>query len=107
MAGRVDCIGEYDGVLSVIDFKTATKTKKEEWIQNYFEQATAYAIMYEELYGEPIKQIVIMITTSEGEIQIFKKKTKDYISPLNETIKNFWKSNQMNTIQEIIKENRK
>ena len=51
IAGQVDCIAEYNGKLSVIDFKTANKERKEDWIENYFLQTTAYAIMYEELFG--------------------------------------------------------
>ena len=49
MAGRVDCIAEYKGELAIIDFKTSSKTKREEWIDNYFAQETAYAIMFQEL----------------------------------------------------------
>ena len=48
LAGQVDCVAEYNGKLSVIDFKTSNKFKQEEWVQSYFMQCTAYAIMYEE-----------------------------------------------------------
>lgn len=103
MAGRLDCVAEYDGVLSIIDFKTSSKFKKEEYIQNYFEQATAYSLMYEEMFKIPVKQIVIMITTLEGEIQIFKKNPKNYYLQLNNTIKNYWKNNNYHDIQNTIK----
>ena len=63
IAGQVDCIAEYNGKLSVIDFKTSTKDKKEEWVENYFIQTSAYCEMYEELYGKAIDQIVILIVT--------------------------------------------
>ena len=56
LAGQVDCIGEYNGKLSVIDFKTANKERKEEWIDNYFLQCTAYALMYEELFKKDVKK---------------------------------------------------
>ena len=46
IAGQVDCIAEYNGKLSVIDFKTANKERQESWIENYFMQTTAYAQMY-------------------------------------------------------------
>lgn len=82
IAGRCDVIAEYEGILSVIDFKTSRKIKKEEYIQNYFEQATCYSLMYEELIGVEVPQIVIMIAASdevEGEVmQCFVRKTKDY-----------------------------
>ena len=53
-AGTVDCIGEYDGKLTVIDFKTSAKLKKREWVKDYFMQCSAYAVMYEERSGTPI-----------------------------------------------------
>ena len=71
LAGRVDCIAEYDGKLSVIDFKTSAKPKKEEWIQNYFIQETAYAKMFEELTGETIHTIITMIAVGNGSSQLF------------------------------------
>ena len=49
LAGRVDCVGEFDGVPSIIDFKTSKKLKKKDSITNYFIQESAYAIMWEEL----------------------------------------------------------
>ena len=52
-AGTVDCIGEYDGKLSVIDFKTSAKLKKREWVKDYFMQCSAYAVMFEERTGTP------------------------------------------------------
>ena len=53
VAGRVDCIAEYKGKISVIDFKTSTKEKKEEWVENYFIQGSAYCEMYEERFLQP------------------------------------------------------
>ena len=61
LAGRVDCIAEYNGELSVIDFKTSSKIKKKEWITDYFLQSCAYAIMWEERTKIPITQIVIIM----------------------------------------------
>ena len=79
VAGRVDCIAEYDGKLSVIDFKTASKPKEEKWILNYFMQCSAYAVMYEERTKIPVPQIVIMIAVESEEPQVFVKKRNDYI----------------------------
>ena len=88
VAGRTDCIGEFAGVLSVIDFKTSTRLKKEEWIDNYFEQGTAYALMYEELVGKPIDQIVIIISVDgETEPQLFIRDRKYYEESLVNKIK--------------------
>jgi genome maintenance exonuclease 1 len=88
LAGTVDLIAEYDGELSVIDFKTSSKLKKESYILNYFYQTTIYSLMFEELTSLKAKQLVIMIAV-EGEThpQIFIKKRKDYINPLLEFLK--------------------
>ena len=91
IAGQVDCIAEYNGKLSVIDFKTANKYREEGWIENYFMQTTAYAIMYEELYGTPIEQIVILIASEDGTSQAFVKNKADYIEKLGKTIQEFYK----------------
>lgn len=83
VAGRTDCIAEFDGKLSIIDFKTSTKVKREEWIENYFEQGTAYALMYEERTNTPIDQIVIIISVDgETEPQLFIKQKVHYIDSL-------------------------
>jgi genome maintenance exonuclease 1 len=87
MAGRVDCIGEYEGELSVIDFKTASRTKTRESILDYFWQTTAYALMYEELIGIPINNLVIIMAVENSDPIIFKEKTEDHIEGLVEAIK--------------------
>jgi genome maintenance exonuclease 1 len=75
MAGTVDCIAEFNGKLSVIDFKTSNKPKKPEWITSYFMQCAAYAIMYEELTGIPIQQLVVLVAVEEtGDNQLFIEK---------------------------------
>ena len=83
IAGRVDCIAEWNGELSVIDFKTASKEKNEDWIQNYFMQCSAYAEMFEERTGRPISQIVVAIAVANGDTQIFVKEKEDYLRGLN------------------------
>lgn len=89
-AGRTDAIAEFDGELSIIDFKTSSKHKKEEWIQNYFEQATAYSLMYEEMTGLCAKQIVIIISVNDEPVpQIFVKNRDDYIDALLNTISKY------------------
>ena len=79
VAGRVDCIAEYDGKLSIIDFKTSGRLKEESWIKGYFMQCSAYAVMYEERTGIPVSQIVIMIAVDSEHPQVFIKKRNDYI----------------------------
>ena len=91
VAGRVDCIAEYDGELSIIDFKTSTKERTDEYNENYYIQAAAYAEMFEEQTGTPIEQIVILVVTEDGAVQEFVKKKYDYIPLLIESIDNFAK----------------
>ena len=78
-AGQVDCIAEFDGQLSIVDFKTSRKPKKEEWITNYFIQASFYAAAFYERTSIPIKQGVILITVDGSEPQVFKVNTYDYL----------------------------
>ena len=90
LAGRVDCIAEFDGELAVIDFKTSTKEKKEEHIENYFVQETAYAAMFLERTGIEVKKNVTLIATEEGSIQIFQKHNlDDYLQLLKSYIEEF------------------
>jgi genome maintenance exonuclease 1 len=91
IAGKVDCIAEFDGKLSIIDFKTSTKTKRKEWIDSYFAQCTAYSIMGEELLGTPIEQIVVLIAVEEGPPQYFVENTKNYIPVLQQYINEYKK----------------
>jgi genome maintenance exonuclease 1 len=90
LAGRVDCIGEYEGELAVIDFKTSEKIKPEEWLENYFVQEMFYASAYYELTKiAPVKLITIMVTPG-GEVKVFDKRNKsDYIKLLVRYIKEF------------------
>lgn len=91
MAGRVDCIAEWNGKLSVIDFKTASKSKDENYILNYFMQCTAYANMFEERTGQPIDQLVVAIAVVEDFPQIFVRNKTKYIPELNKFIDSYWK----------------
>jgi len=92
MAGRVDCIAEWNGQLSVIDFKTSTREKDEDKILNYFMQCAAYAEMFEEITGKPINQLVVAITVAEGFNQIFVREKDKYLVPLNDYIERYWNS---------------
>ena len=90
LAGRVDCIAEFDGELAVIDFKTSTKEKKEDWIESYFVQETAYAAMFLERSGIEVKKIVTLIATEEGTTQVFEKyNLDDYLQLLKTYISEF------------------
>ncbi len=89
IAGTVDCVAEYDGILSIIDFKTKRSNRKEEWMLDNFLQATAYAIMWEEITGEKIKQIVILVSTEMNSSQVFIKDPLEYTDALKERIRQY------------------
>lgn len=91
VAGRVDCIAEYNGRLSVIDFKTSRRRKSKEWIGSYFQQASAYCVMFEERTKIPIDQIVIIIAVEDGTSQVFVEKRDNYILDCMDTIEQYYK----------------
>ena len=76
VAGTVDCIAEYNGELSIIDFKTAAKPKPRVWIENYFVQAAAYACMFYEITDIPVKKLVILMTCENGEVTVYEEYDK-------------------------------
>ena len=95
VAGRVDCIGEYEGILSIIDFKTSTNSKVKEMIEDYYLQCAGYALMWEEQTGEHIDDIVIIMSVEKGMGPlIFKEKVHKYISPLMERIRQYYKDHK-------------
>jgi len=84
LAGRCDCIAEWNGELAIVDWKTASRTKDKDHIQNYFMQATAYAEMFEEITGKAIETIVVAISVQSESPQLFVEKKSKYLLPLNE-----------------------
>tara|TARA_Y100000004_G_scaffold103396_1_gene115949 strand:+ start:160 stop:846 length:687 start_codon:yes stop_codon:yes gene_type:complete len=92
IAGQVDCVAEYNGKLSVIDFKTANKERIEDWIENYFLQCTAYSSMYEETFGEKIEQIVVLLAAEDGTMTAYVKDPQDYMEELVLSIETFYRS---------------
>ena len=89
VAGAVDMIAEWDGVISVIDFKTSNSEKKEEWIENYFIQGTGYAKMFTERTGISCDQLIIYVVPDNGIPQTFTKRVDDYTELLREAIQNY------------------
>ena len=95
VAGRVDCIAEYDGELSIIDFKTSSKERSDEWNESYYIQASAYAEMFEERTGIAINQVVILVVTEDGVVQEFVKNKTEYLPLLSDVIKEWKVKNEM------------
>jgi len=92
VAGRTDLIAEYNGELSIVDFKTSTNERKDSYNENYYIQTAAYAEMFEELTGKPINQIVILVVTENGTVQEFIKDKQEYIPLLEETLEEWYQS---------------
>jgi genome maintenance exonuclease 1 len=90
IAGRTDCIAEWDGEISIVDYKNSRREKTEDMIQNYFIQCTAYATMFEELTNKPVKRIVVLIACEEGKPQIFVKNKEDYMASFEQLLEKFY-----------------
>ena len=97
VAGRVDCVGVFDGKLSIIDYKTSMKPKRLDWIKNYFMQESAYAIMWEERTGMPITQLVTIISVDNHEPQVFVEHRDNWVRPLRDTIAQYNEENSANS----------
>jgi hypothetical protein len=79
VAGRVDCLTEWDSQLSILDFKTSKRAKAREDISGYFIQTSAYAYMTFERTGLLPKLIVIVMMVDDGDSLVFVEKSKDWI----------------------------
>ena len=89
VAGRVDLVAEFDGKLSIIDYKTSRKTKKHEWCHSYFMQECFYAIAWEERTGIPITQLVTIISVDDAEPQVFIEHRDDWDKELVKVIQQY------------------
>ena len=93
MAGTVDMVADFEGKRSIVDFKTAKKLKRSEDILNYYCQATAYAIMFEEMTEIPVSRFAIVIAVDDEGIQIFRGKRDDYVDTLMKLRKQYDEEN--------------
>ena len=89
LAGRVDCVAEFDGVPSIVDFKTSKRVKKKEHISNYFAQMAGYAVMWEERTGIPIVNTVVIMDVDDNEPLVFKEHRDNHIQLLLDTKKEY------------------
>ena len=88
-AGTTDLVAEYEGILSIIDFKTSSKMRGQDTINDWFIQATFYALAWECLTGQKIPQIVIICATEAGQTEVFKAKPSEYIERLKKLIADY------------------
>ena len=89
LAGRVDCVAEFDGVPSIVDFKTSKRVKKKEHISNYFAQMAGYAVMWEERTGIPITNTVVIMDVDDNEPLVFKEHRDNHVQLLLDTKKEY------------------
>jgi genome maintenance exonuclease 1 len=90
IAGRVDCIAEYNGKLSIIDFKTSAEEKKEEYLYDYYVQEITYACMLQELYGLKVEQLVTIVACENGDVQVsIVPPKKEYFITLQKYLKEY------------------
>lgn len=90
VAGRFDCIGLYQNIESVIDFKTAGRLKNRKDIEDYELQLAFYAKAHNELFGTDIKQGVILMSSAGGMPQEFKVDVVAKLAELEPRIQTFW-----------------
>lgn len=89
LAGRVDCVASYNGIPSIIDYKTSTKKKRREWIGDYFLQCAIYSYMFEEMFGLRHTQLVVIIEVEGSEAQVFISDRNDHKHELKTRIETF------------------
>lgn len=92
VAGTVDCVADYDGELTIIDFKTAKSVKRESYIHDYYIQGAFYFTSFYELTGQLPKQILVLVSVQDGSVQEFFIRGKDIIhwtEQLRERIKQY------------------
>ena len=89
IGGTVDIIAKFDGILSVIDLKSSTIPKKVEWCKKFFLQETAYSLMWEEVTSRPIEQLVTIIASENGTVQVLIRNRDDFTQELKEIVSQF------------------
>ena len=98
VAGRVDCIAGYKGIPSIIDFKTSSKERNDDWNENYYIQGSAYAEMFGERTGIEISQVVILVVTEDGTVQEFIKDKHNYLDALVESVAEWRERNEVSSV---------
>ena len=89
VAGTTDCVADYEGILSIIDFKTSSKMREQDTIDSWMIQATFYALAWECLTGQKISQLVIICATEDGQTEVFKSEPSEYVERLKKLIADY------------------
>jgi hypothetical protein len=89
IGGTADIIAKFDGIDSIIDLKSSTKPKEESWCKRFFLQETAYSMMFEEITSRPIGQLVTIIASENGTVQVLVRSRDDFVHELKEIISQY------------------
>ena len=93
VAGTSDLIAEYNGELSIIDYKTKRKPQIDDYMYEYYLQTTCYAKMFEEATGQKINQVVILVSSEKNTRQEFIKTCDDYVEPMMARVEKYYLNN--------------
>ena len=93
VAGTSDLIAEYNGELSIIDYKTKRKPQVDEYMYEYYLQTTCYAHMFQEVTGQKINQVVILVSSEKNTRQEFIKTCDAYVEPMMERVEKYYLNN--------------
>ena len=89
IGGTADIIAKFDGIDSIIDLKSSTKPKQESWCKRFFLQETAYSLMFEEITSKPIEQLVTIIASENGTVQVLVRNRDDFVQELKQIISDY------------------
>jgi len=98
LAGRVDCVGMWNGVPSVIDYKTSRKPKKKEWCDGMFMQTCFYAIAWEERTGMAVPNLVIVMDVDDNDPIVFVEHRDNWVTKLNEAKEFYYKRQRQRVV---------
>ena len=89
IGGTADIIAKFDGEISVIDLKSSTSPKKDIWCKRFFLQECAYSMMYEEITGVVIENLVTLIASEDGVVQVIKNNRNPFTDDLHKIVEGF------------------
>ena len=106
-AGTSDGCGLHLNEESILDYKQTNKPKKEEWIEDYYLQLTAYALAHNEVHKTNIRKGVVLmcvspklneqlIMTEEPKYQEFILKPEDF---------DYWEKRWWDRVEQYYKQN--
>jgi genome maintenance exonuclease 1 len=67
-AGTTDGCGLHLNDEAILDYKQSNKPKREEWIEEYYLQLTAYALAHNKVHGTNIRKGIVLMCVKPPEI---------------------------------------